>query len=322
MIEQQYYYSRLTSETVSELISQNYDTQAVKSCVFYVYGLHDNYLIQTKDEQFFVRIYRGSWRSAEEINFELELLSFLGSKKQPVPTPLRTKKNDFSFEINCPEGKRRVAVFTYAEGVPPDQNTTEEHIKLLGRTVAKLHNESQHFQSDFKREALSLEFLVDRSLQVIKPFLNKSQSDYLTSVKTVIETNLAELESDESSQVVCVGDVNLTNFHLTKDNKITLFDFDQCGYGQRAFEIGKFFSSIHFHESKEIVKQAFLQGYEEVHKLRVVEKKAIPYYELASVIWVMSIRVDNADKVGHSALDSSYWSRRIGIIEEMVEANN
>ncbi|RVU84525.1 homoserine kinase type II (protein kinase fold) [Leucothrix sargassi] len=318
MIEQQYSYSRLMPQSVSELVASNYDLTEIVSCVFYVFGLHDNYLLGTKSERFIVRIYRGSWRSLEDINFELDLLNFLKEKQQPVSAPLLTKNGCISFELDCPEGKRHGAVFSYAEGQPPDSNATAEQFTLLGRTVAMLHNDTENFRSPFKKDSLDLEHLVDRSLLVIKPYLSCSQCDFLASVALTLKNNLEELDSEKLSQVVCIGDVNMTNFHLTEDSKITLFDFDQCGYGQRAFEIGKFFSSIKPEHKKAQVKQAFLKGYESVCALSESERRAVPYYELASVIWVMSIRVDNAEKVGHSALEAAFWCKRIGVLEAMM----
>ena len=36
--------------------------------------------------------------------------------------------------------------------------------------------------------------------------------------------------------------------------------FDQCGFGYRAFEIGKYLSSIHAHENKQALAEAFQAG--------------------------------------------------------------
>lgn len=318
MIEPQYLYSRFTPQTVTELVMYHYDIPMINSCVFYVFGLHDNYLIETSEGKFFVRIYRAEWRTPEEIQFELDLLDYLKDNEQPVSSPLQTKQNDLSFQVTCPEGTRLGAVFSFAAGESLAHEITKYEAQLLGSCVAGMHNETKGFHSVFKRKNLDCALLVNRSLEVIKPFLTAQQKSYLTSVQKTIETNLAELTLDDSGLVVCVGDVNSTNFHLTGENKITLFDFDQCGYGQRAFEVGKFFSSIHSHSSKSEIQQAFLQGYESAYKLSTEEKLAIPFFEIASVIWVMSIRVDNVNKVGHSALESAYWRKRIGIIEELM----
>ena len=319
MIELQYLYTRLTPEAVGELVEYHYDISTVQSCIFYVLGLHDNYLIQTDKDRYFVRIYRNAWRNPEEINFELELLDYLKNKKVSVSSPLKTKCNELSFEISSPEGKRLGALFSYAEGESLEREITTNESKLLGSSVANIHKQAKEFSTECKRKNLNSALLIKRSLKIIEPFLTAQQKEFLAAVQETIETNLAELISENTDLVVCIGDVNPTNFHLTKGNKITLFDFDQCGYGQRAFEIGKFYSSIHFHKAKKEITQAFLQGYETVHKLSIEEKKAIPYFEIASVLWVMSIRVDNVNKVGFIALGSSYWSHRIGIIEELID---
>ena len=318
MIEHQYLYSRLSPKTVGELVTYHYDIATVRSCKFYVFGLHDNYLIQTDKAKYFVRIYRNEWRTPEEINFELELLNYLKDKKEPISSPLKTKNNELLFEVNSPEGEKIGALFTYAEGEPLKQEITANESELLGRSVASIHNQTKDFTTEFKRKNLDLEHLAKRSLKVIEPFITVEQKNYLTLVLENIETEISQLVTEKTELVACTGDVNPRNFHLTKNNKITLFDFDQCGYGQRAFEIGKFFSSIHAHKSKKEIMRAFLQGYESVHKLSIEEKKAIPYFEIASVLWVMSIRVDNVNKVGYMALGSEYWIQRIGIIEELI----
>ena len=303
------------------MVAYHYNIASVQSCVFYVLGLHDNYLIQTEKGKYFVRIYRNEWRSPEEVKFELELLNYLKEKKEPVSNPLKTKNNELFFEVSSPEGEKIGALFTYAKGEPLKEAITINESKLLGRSVASIHNQAKEFTTEYKRKNLDFEHLVKRSLKVIEPFLTVEQKNYLASVQEIIETEISQLITEKTDFVACIGDVNPTNFHLTKNDNITLFDFDQCGYGQRAFEIGKFFSSIHAHKSKKEIMQAFLQGYESEHKLSLEEKKAIPYFEIASVLWVMSIRVENVNKVGYMALGSEYWAQRIGIIEELTASN-
>ena len=318
MIENQFIYSRLSPKTVGKLVAHHYDIASIQSCVFYVCGLHDNYFVQTDKNKYFVRIYRNDWRTFEEIRFELELLDYLKDKKEPISSPLKTKNNKLSFEVSSPEGKKIGVLFSYAQGGSPKQNITKKESELLGVSVAKIHNQTKKFKTAYKRKNLDLNYLVRRSLKVIKPFLTSEQSSYLALVQEEVEKNISKLTIKDNDYIICSGDINPTNFHVTEDNKITLFDFDQCGYGQRAFEIGKFFSSIHTHKSKEKIMQAFLQGYESVFKLSIEEKKAIPYFEIASVLWVMSIRVDNINKIGYGALGDSYWIHRIGIIEELI----
>ena len=120
---------------------------------------------------------------------------------------------------------------------------------------------------------------------------------------------------------LCIGDVNPTNFHID-NNKITVFDFDQCGYGYRAFEIGKFFSSIRSHNKKFEIQEAFLKGYQSIRPLNQIEQEAIPIFEIISVIWVMAIQVANADRIGFKYLEKSYWDRRLGDLKQLVSSWN
>ena len=156
MIENQYIYSRLSPKTISELVAYHYDITSIQSCVFYVCGLHDNYLITTDNNKYFIRVYRNDWRTLEEINFELELLKFLKDKKEPVSFPLVTNNNELSFEVSSPEGKRFGALFTYAEGEPLKQAITIKESELYGYSVANIHNQTESFKTKYKRKNMAL----------------------------------------------------------------------------------------------------------------------------------------------------------------------
>lgn len=75
MIDTTYTYSQLSSESVGLMVSSHYGFDRESTCKFYVLGLHDNYLIESKGEKFILRIYRNNWRSEAEVKFEI------GSKK-------------------------------------------------------------------------------------------------------------------------------------------------------------------------------------------------------------------------------------------------
>jgi len=164
---------------------------------------------------------------------------------------------------------------------------------------------------------LDLAYLVDNSLKLIRPFLDLSQFEYLSKIREIIYENISNLTPDNSDFGICAGDINPTNFHINKNNVITHFDFDQCGYGFRAFELGKFTVCLRNHELKTDKLLSFLSGYESVRELSEYEKKAIPYFEVVAIIWVMSIDVSNVNKIGYQYLDEKFWKKRIGIIESL-----
>lgn len=56
---------------------------------------------------------------------------------------------------------------------------------------------------------------------------------------------------------------------------------------------------------------AFINGYQEIRKLSEEELTAIPYYEMMSILWVLTIYVDNANRIGHTLLRKQLWDDRI-----------
>ncbi len=288
------------------------------SCKFYILGLHDNYLVESEGRKFILRIYRNEWRSEDEILFELEFLKFLHGKSVRIAQPLITHDGKTHFCIEGPEGKRFSALFEFAEGYAPENEISVEECELLGKHAANLHLVSKMFSTKYKRAELDLIFLLDRSINLIEPFVDPEDNIYLNQLQTRIHDNIPNLPLEGPEYCVCVGDINATNFHINSKQEITMFDFDQCGYGHRAFDIGKFISSMSFLKSKADNANAFLNGYQTVNQLSDIELESIPYFEVISKIWVMAIHIDNANQIGHKYLDRSFWVRRMRTLKEIV----
>jgi len=320
MTEKTYTYSQLSSESVQRMVSSLYGLDNDSNCKFYVLGLHDNYLIESKSEKFILRIYRNNWRSEEEVNFEIKFLTYLNEKTDLVAELVPTKENNLTFEINSPEGVRIAVLFRYADGFAPGSAITQNEAEILARTVATVHKLSDSYVANNTRQSLDISYLLDDSIKAIQSYLDNDGLSYLNELQHRLHSSIPKLEKQHGVYGVCAGDVNPTNFHIDKDNKITLFDFDQCGYGFRAFEIGKFFSSVRNHEKKQEIRNGFLKGYQSVRSLSPVELEAIPIYEIISVIWVMAIQVYNADRIGFKYLEKPYWDRRLDDLKKLVSA--
>jgi len=317
MEELKYRYSQLSSESVGRLVASHYNIDEVNHCEFYVRGLHDNYLIKDNDETFILRIYRNDWRSRDEILFELELLAFLRDNNSPVAYPLQTKSGGLCFFIKSPEGERAAALFPYADGCAPGNKITVAESALLGNTIAELHNITETFKPNHSRIFLNITHLLDESILAIQPFVDKKVYSYLCMLQNEIKDNLPKLSQESPVYGICMGDVNPTNFHINNNDIITLFDFDQCGYGYRAFEIGKFISSIQSVEAKGDIADAFIDGYQQVRHLTQDELHAIPHFVKISRIWVMAIHVYNASHIGYKWLEKPFWDRHIALLQAM-----
>ena len=319
MQEQTYIYSQLSSHSVGSIVALNYDLPAPVRCQFYVLGLHDNYLIECEAGKFIFRIYRNDWRSLQEVNFELELLSHLSDRGAGVAAPLRTRTGELSLCLDSPEGNRAAALFHYADGLAPGKAISLAEGELLGHAVATVHQLTETFTSSWTRPVLDIRYLVDDSIIAIAPFIDAEARRYLTTLQEKLHAVLPGLSREAGVYGICHGDINLSNFHINDNRQITLFDFDQCGFGYRAFEIGKFVSSIHGLKTRHEVAAAFIKGYEQVRRLNSAEVDMIPYFEMASIIWVMAIHAQNADRIGHKLLQRPFWDRRLEILQRLAE---
>ncbi|HEY9664768.1 MAG TPA: phosphotransferase, partial [Allocoleopsis sp.] len=253
------------------------------------------------------------WRTRTEIEFELDLLHFLHRHHLPVAYPLETQTGDLSIEIDAPEGKRYAALFVYAPGTIAlgDLNLVQSH--KLGETVAKLHHTALTFQSQAYRQPLTLEYLLDQSFQTIAPFLQDKPHDlsYLIESVDQIKSQLQHFPQDPPLWSVCWGDPHSGNVHFTEDNQLMLFDFDQCGYGWRIFEIAKFLQVSLNSGLAPKIREAFIQGYQSVTVLQPDELAALQAFTAAAHIWSWSICLTHTMFHDYSRLDTSYFHHRI-----------
>lgn len=309
-----YIYSQLSAESARQFVASHYRSVDPEWCRFYVLGLHDNYLLKDRDKKYILRIYRNDWRTAESIAFELDLLAFLLDRKAPVAGPVPTADGKLAFTVGSPEGERLAALFYYAEGHAPEEEITTEHCMVLGEAVARVHELSDTFSSKHQRPELDIHHLVDESIGAIRPFLDSDGSAYIDGLRKRLHGNWPKLPKHAGTFGICIGDVNPKNFHVSGRSNVTMFDFDQCGFGYRAFELGKFSASIRTHRQKHELLDAFLSGYRNIRDLGPEEYAAIPYFELVAVFWVMAIHAMNANRIGYKYLEKPFWDRKLQML--------
>lgn len=305
-------YSTLCSNALASFILPQYNIR-LATCQLWHRGLSDVYLVETRFEPYILRVSHNHWRSKSEIDFELELLDFLRQRQLPVAYPLKTNDGKLSIEINAPEGKRYATLFQYAPGKIALGDLNEKQSHNLGETVAKIHHATAEFRCKHSRQPLDLKYLLDNSLDLIAPFLHHRKSDlnYLEEAIATIEEQLQNFPQEAPFWVICWGDPHSGNAHFTPDDRVTLFDFDQCGYGWRAFEIAKFLQvSVRTGISKK-VRDAFLEGYQSVQPLLDKEIAALQAFTQTAHIWNWAISLNSATIHDCSSLDDLYFTKRL-----------
>jgi Ser/Thr protein kinase RdoA (MazF antagonist) len=295
---------------VNQVLCQ-YELGAVYKCLLWNRGLSDVYIVETQKGLYVLKVSHHHWRSQSEIQFELELLDFLHEHYLPVAYPLRTKDGQLFVAINALEGNRYAALSTYAPGKVPLGDLNLEQSKIFGETLGKIHQTAADFCASTQRQPLTLDYLLDDSLLVIAPFLKyrKADLDYLQTAIAAIKQKLKYLSQKPPFWGICWGDPHSGNVHFTNDNQLTLFDFDQCGYGWRAFDLAKFLQvSLQGGISRKI-RDAFLAGYQNIQPLSKLEIESLQAFTQTAHIWGWAISINAASIHSWCRLDDHYFSR-------------
>jgi Ser/Thr protein kinase RdoA (MazF antagonist) len=306
-------YSVLSGSALIDEVLARYRLEKIVACRFWHRGLSDVYAIETDSSQYILRISHTHWRTKADIDFELELLDFLQRRHVPVSHPLRTKEGDLAIEINAPEGKRYAALFARAPGEVALGGLNQTQSYKLGEAVAKLHLNALEFRSHACRQPLSLDYLLDDSLQIIAPFLHEKSLDlsYLSEIISLTKSQLQGFPKEPPFWGICWGDPHSGNVHFTADNQLTLFDFDQCGYGWRMFEIAKFWQVSLNSGVSATVRSAFISGYQSVATLTEAEINSLQAFTVVAHIWAWAIALNNATFYNYSCLDDNYFRCRL-----------
>ncbi len=312
-------YSTLSPQALIEGVISRYELGQIEQCVFWNRGLSDIYSIKTERESYILKISHHHWRSKSEIQFELEFLDFLHQQQIPVANPLRTKDDRLLVTIKAVEGDRYAALFPFAPGKVPLGDLDTIQSEIVGNTLAKIHRAALKFDNGIPRKPLDLEYLLDESLDTITPYLHRGSSDlaYLKNAIAKVKHQLICLEKTSPLWTVCWGDPHSGNVHFTQDNQITLFDFDQCGYGWRIFDVAKFFQVSMSAGINRKVRDAFLTGYQKVQQFTDAEISSLQALTQMAHIWAWAISI-NATKIHNwSRLDDFYIRRHLNQLKRL-----
>lgn len=312
-------YSTLSPQALTQGVLTKYQLGRINRCLFWNRGLSDIYLVETETESYILKISHHHWRSESDIQFELEFLDFLYQHDLPVANPLKTKGDRLYVTVRAVEGDRYAALFPYAPGEIPQGDLSSEQSTIMGRVLGQIHQTSLKFENTTPRQSLNLEYLLDDSLAAISPYLCGRNKDlaYLRNTIAEIRQQLTCLSQISPLWSVCWGDPHSGNVHFTSDNRITLFDFDQCGYGWRIFDLAKFLQVSLRAGICCKVRNAFFSGYQEVQELTDIEISCLQALTQMAHIWAWAISI-NARAIHNSCrLDTFHANKYLNQLKRL-----
>jgi len=307
-------YSMLSSDALHEFVDRNYDVGQVTRCKILSRGLNDTYRVDTERDRYILRVYRTPWRSQADVYYELDVLNYLSQNGVPVSAPLRSIDGQLAKEIDAPEGERYVTLFTYAEGTIPRLN--EEISYAYGKTVARIHSLTDTFTSPYRRFHLDFNHLLDEPLRIISPALIEFGGD-ITYVESWVRTIKECVPIDSMEFGFCHGDFHDWNVHW-ENGILTVFDFDCCGLGFRAYDLAVFLWNLktNYKDKETDNWTAFLKGYTDIRTITEIDVQFIPWFVAVRRIWLAGIYVANDDVWGTAIVNEGFFR---SFIEQLME---
>lgn len=321
--------STVDSQALGALVQRRYGFPNPIRCRFFASGLNDTYLVCSPRRTAYFRVYRRGWRTRQQIEAELDLLSYLRRYGLSVSAPINRKDGRFINHFDAPEGLRYGVLFTSAPGRL--QPLDDWHSRRYGCLVAEMHDVTDRSRKKYKRFHIDAEHLLHRPLQSLEPFLCHRHSDfqYVRDVAFRLESALDGLLPKVAPEYgICHGDHHGQNLHVDKKGQLTLFDFDCCGYGWRAYDLSVFlWSRVSFSDWSQKAKtvrtrrwNAFLDGYTNVRRLKQPELEAAKLFVPMRHIWMMGLHTGGTRTWGYNWINDRYFDVHISFIKNWIKS--
>jgi Ser/Thr protein kinase RdoA (MazF antagonist) len=299
----------LPAASVLQHLRTAYPLRSATRCEYLTSGLHHHYLVTDGERRYVCRAYRRAWRSHAAALAELELLDQLQQHSAPVAFPIRTNDQQLAIEIDTPQSRTTLALCHYAPGNAPGSEITLEQARQLGQATAQLHISMSHVVTQQQRQNLDFSYLFAQSLQILATLLTPAVHSDLERRCETLQQQIPKLPQHSPYFGLIHGDINLKNIHFTAQS-LLFIDFDQCGPGWYAFEIGKFCHAISHLAARQQLQQSFLQAYQAVRPLSAQELDAIGFFVPLAHLWIMAIHAYNAEYLGPQ-LTAEFWQKKI-----------
>lgn len=295
-------FSLISPESLASLVEETYNLSNI-SCKLIRVGDNDNYLILSGNDKYVLRMYKREkyWlKSESDYFFEMEWLNHLKQNSCSISYPIQRKDKQYIGHLEAPEGIRFFALFSFAEG--EENPITYQRAYLLGKEIGKVHIASNKFKSSHSRLTMDLEFLIDQPVQLINNHFGefrKSEQAKLVTLAAELKKQISNLNLQGDAWGVIGGDFHGYNQHFDERDNPTLFDFDLCGYGWRAYDLAVFrwlqvsdFDVVRNYfqaliRGRLLLWKKFIQGYQTIRKLSSDELKVIPLFVRVRQIWLM-----------------------------------
>lgn len=303
----------LTVDAIIALLVSDYSLEPPVSCRLLHDGFNTHYLITTSTGDAVLRIYRDGWRTADDIAYELAVLTHLAARGVPVCEPIARRNGAVQSLLTTGQSLRTVALFRCAAGQPPDARNSKV-LRLWGRTMALIHQHTDDFTCPHQRFHLDLDHLIEQPLRIMLPLLACPPADaaFVREVARALRAGLSA-QSADLDWGYCHGDF-AGNAHQAADGALRVFDFDCGGPGWRAYDLAvcRLYSDIGgFWEE-------FRAGYEALRPISAVTLAAIPWFLVVRQFWRIGLFAAHKQRMTGTPVNDDFLDQHLGILRERI----
>jgi Ser/Thr protein kinase RdoA (MazF antagonist) len=254
-------------------------------CVFEYRGINDIYRCINENLSFFFKIYARKDIDKGAIEAEIEIVNYLRMSGISVAYPIARKNGQYLVPINMQEGTRYGVLFSEAEGTPCNSDLIDEQeIVKISRLLSDMHTSLDAIPTSLNRWKLDSCLFLDHSIEILEDYSKSNPHIELPFLKDVVKV-LKEQIQDQArfwNWGLCHGDIYTGNIHRRNDGKLTIYDFDFCGYGWRAYDVSPFLAgSFSAGTGEDVIEhrkrrlEYFLDGYKHAGGLSDPEVEAV-----------------------------------------------
>lgn len=305
--------STLSPQHLAKWIAEEYSFSDVSCHLLRAYMNH-TYSVVTKSKRYVLRVYNHSHRDEQKVNEEIKLLDSIKDKVN-VSYPIPDKYGNLVKEINAPEGRRYVVLFSYAIGSQIRHSTVELN-RQIGIEVGKLHNLTKGQST--QRDSYSIDRLISWSYSQIIKYIPTALEEIQFIKKS--ERVLSDVFNKYPlPQGIVHLDVWYSNMAVDDDGNVTIYDFDCIGNGPFVLDIGYYCMQLFYVESDKIEyekkKASFIAGYRSQFSLTSQELELVPYAGFAIWVYYLGVQAQRYDNFANHFFTENYIKMMIGRVK-------
>jgi len=247
----------------------------------------DVYRVTDRSYAWFLKVYRSTKRDARRARSAVQALDLLGKHGFSVPPLVHTPHGESVVELQAVEGCRIAYMYRSVEGRAPTYTDAEDGYRF-GETSAHMHLLMDEIAPPKRFRVIATDALFERYIDGLERFLEDEDSAimFLRRLARALWREVNRLLPTTAPPYgFCHGDLHTGNALITDADELFFLDFDACGFGWRAMDIGTYYASSDWmnlsEESRKERRQIlayFLAGYNAVRPITEAEFRAVDLF--------------------------------------------